>query len=481
LKITPRPVDPHQLTHRQSQAAVGTLLGSAVGDALGAPFEFKSGGLYSSTFPTPVIGGSGEMVGGGGYGWAPGEFTDDTQMALALAEAIRSSKDVLDLDVLWSHFQAWKMNAADIGNTTSRALSGADHRTAARDAHEWLGYSASNGAVMRVAPVGIAGVRWGRDVTIRVALDQAALTHFDMRARWAAAIAAEVIRQLILGGDFSAAVADAVTVVDDEHREEFQRLLSPEWRPNVPGDGRNGLAMVCLAQAVWAVRHTATFADAVTAAVDLGDDADTVAAVTGALAGALYGIQQIPARWVTYVHGTVTQPGGTITTYRHHDLVAVVGDLIGRPARPMHSPEPIIPVTQVHDLGVHACNLLGAETAPTDMGVISLCRMEDRLAHLPYRREYYILDNWGEGNNPHLGAIVEDAVSTMEAFLAEGREVVVHCHGGRSRTGLILKAWYMRRFGVDHFEAHDWLDRCWPHYATWNVDFMEFLDDEWSN
>jgi len=77
--------------------------------------------------------------------------------------------------------------------------------------------------------------------------------------------------------------------------------------------------------------------------------------------------------------------------------------------------------------------------------------------------------------------VVEDAVIAIEAFLREGREVLVHCHGGRSRTGLILKAWYMRRFNVDHFDAEQWLEENWPHYATWNTDFYDFLSNEWGN
>ena len=85
LTPTTMPIDTSTLTHKQQQAAVGALIGAAVGDALGAPFEFKPGGIYKKRFPRAVVGGTGEMVGGGTFGWAPGEFTDDTQMAMALS------------------------------------------------------------------------------------------------------------------------------------------------------------------------------------------------------------------------------------------------------------------------------------------------------------------------------------------------------------------------------------------------------------
>ena len=135
--------------------------------------------------------------------------------------------------------------------------------------------------------------------------------------------------------------------------------------------------------------------------------------------------------------------------------------------------------TKIHDLGIHACNYLGAPLADTNMAIVSLCRMEDALRYHPYRREFYIIDQWGEGHNPHLRHVTEEAVDAIDAFLAEGRDVVVHCHGGRSRTGFILKAWYMRRFGVKHEEAHTWLRDIWPHYVTWNDDFEGFIKHEW--
>lgn len=72
---------------------------------------------------------------------------------------------------------------------------------------------------------------------------------------------------------------------------------------------------------------------------------------------------------------------------------------------------------------------------------------------------------------------MHDAVHSIEAFLREGRQVLVHCHGGRSRTGFILKAWYMVRYRASHDEAHSWLESVWPHYRTWTLDFCNLLDD----
>ena len=101
--------------------AMGLLVGAAVGDALGAPFEFGLAGDYGRRFPEPVIGGIGEMVGGGHFDWAPGEFTDDTQMALALSESL-VARGGFDPDDVWERWQTWASEADDIGSTTRTAL-----------------------------------------------------------------------------------------------------------------------------------------------------------------------------------------------------------------------------------------------------------------------------------------------------------------------------------------------------------------------
>ena len=476
MTIPTQPMHHSSLTRAQVYNAVGALIGAAVGDALGARFEFMQPGLYGSTFPTPVLGGIGEMIGGGSFQWKPGEFTDDTQMALALAEALLADGGEFVPSRVWEHFRAWQTEAADIGNTTRAALRSADYRTAALEAHQRFGVSGGNGSVMRIAPIGIAGVRWGAEKTKAVAYEQSLLTHFDPMAGLSAFIAAEMIRQLILGRSLEDALASIDPHVEAELRDTYEALFAAGWHPGQWTTSGNGYSIVCLAQAVWAVRTTDSFEAAVTAAVDLGDDADTVGAVAGAIAGAKYGIQNIPSRWVTYLNGSVAQPDGALKTYFQYDLVSIAHQLLGAPTKGISSQHSPVPPTQVHDVGIFACNSAGAPLASPEMGIVSLCRMEDALHSHPYRREFHIVDQYGDGHNPHLGAVLDDAVATIDSFLAEGREVVVHCHGGQSRTGFVLKAWYMRRFNVDHGTAHDWLTDVWPLYATWNEDFTAHLD-----
>lgn len=495
---TPHPTNPaqHPLPHRNAtptnlERGVGALVGSMVGDALGAPFEFGLPGEYRIRFPQPEVGGTGEMVGGGGFGWEPGEFTDDSQMAIALAESLIAHGGI-DADDLWQRWRAWAATASDVGIITRTALSHADWHDAGARAHAGLGRSAGNGALMRTVAIGLwFAVReatttdGGPDITqltMQAAVQQAALTHHDPAAGWGAAIAAELVRRTILGGDPILELPEVLHRVPAEVAERFVTMLQPDWVPNSgasvdePG---NGSVWGCLAQAVWALRHHHTFADVVTAAIDLGGDTDTVACVAGALAGARHGMQAIPSRWVTYLHGSLDTPSGT-ERYDNSSLQGLAIRLMGRtpgglsPFDRTVSPQQMLP-------GVWAADLSGAAAA-TDryFAVLSLCRTGGAFSNVPVRREVYVFDQDHADANPSLGDAVADAVRTIEAWRAEGRQVLVHCHGGRSRTALVLKAYAMRLNGWSADDAHEWLLDTWPPYDPWNGTFAHFLANEWA-
>jgi ADP-ribosyl-[dinitrogen reductase] hydrolase len=161
----------------QTQYAIGALIGSAVGDALGAPFEFQPAGRYSARFPQPVRGGRGEMIGGGP--WTAGEFTDDTHMALALAESLLAH-GALGATDLWSRWRAWAATAKDVGILTRHALARAMHDGAAAHAHAANGgRSAGNGSLMRNTPVALFTLRKPLDSAVALAVAQSRLTHHD--------------------------------------------------------------------------------------------------------------------------------------------------------------------------------------------------------------------------------------------------------------------------------------------------------------
>jgi len=472
------------LTRPQLNRLTGSFLGAAVGDAVAAPFEFDRAGRWSETFPTPVLGGSGEMIGGGSFDWARGEATDDTQMAVALAWSLGHTGG-FDADDLWARFRAWAAGAVDIGINTRAVLAHTHHVDAARRVHEETGRSASNGSVMRIAPVAIMGVRLGARDTVELASAQSRLTHHDPAAAAGAALVAETIRRTIITGDFEASLEDAFESVREHadpevvaELDEYVRLLAPGFDPRIAGGHGNGSVWGAVSQAVWGVRSTVTFYDAISAVADLGGDTDTVAAITGALAGALYGRQEIPSRWTSYLHVNVDTLGGDTRTLHTPDIVDLARGLVGLGPVRQTPPEQAYGPYEVDPAGVWAADLSGASVAPTDHAIVSLCLTGTAFRCHSHRREVYMRDENGD-HNPSLGAAVSDAVDAIDAFLAEGRRVVVHCHGGRSRTGLVLRAWWMRRNTATSAEAREWIDEAWPRWENWTRDFDDFLDDVW--
>ncbi|WP_035860257.1 ADP-ribosylglycohydrolase family protein [Kitasatospora cheerisanensis] len=279
------------------------MLGSAVGDALGAPFEFGPAEAFGKRFP----GVPGErfpyaaaMCGGGG--WAPGEATDDTQMAVHLGEAPLDAGG-LDLPEIFDRFRAWAAgDPKDIGILTECVLgSGLPWDLAAQIHFQTEGRAAGNGALMRAVTAAVRFAPQGRDATMDAARRISALTHGDGAAWEGTAILHELLRHALDGEDPLGAVPSTLAAVRAEHRARWATVLAPDWHPALATEN-NGAVWPCLGSALWALRATADFPAALRAVVDLGGDTDTTAAVTGALAGAVYGVGAIPAEWLAPLH-----------------------------------------------------------------------------------------------------------------------------------------------------------------------------------
>jgi ADP-ribosyl-[dinitrogen reductase] hydrolase len=179
------------------------------------------------------------------------------------------------------------------------------------------------------------------------------------------------------------------------------------------------------------------------------------------------------------VHGSFRTPSGR-TSYRYADLLDTARLLMGRSRANRTSLEtPAHPQRVDDEVPVFASDLGGAIECDGDFATVSLCLIDGRLDHHTVRRELYLRDEVGHDENVNLLAAVEDAVTAIDALLKDGHRVLVHCHGGRSRTGLVLKAWAMRRYSFTEAEAHDWLEARWHRYRPWNTTFTEFLRDTW--
>lgn len=281
----------------------GALLGLAVGDALGTTLEFRPPGSFA-----PLT----DMVGGGPFRLAPGQWTDDTSMALCMAESllIRGDFDPRDLMQRWLRWRdegLWSATGQcfDIGVTTSAALS-----RFRRNGEPFAGStdprSAGNGGIMRLAPV---PMRFAADPALAIAraADSSRTTH----AARACLDAARYLGGLIVGALHGVPKADLLAPRYSPLPGGWQRdVLCPEidaiaagsfHHKQPPAIRGTGYVVDALEAALWAFAGTDEYASGALRAVNLGDDADTTGAIYGQLAGACYGYVALPPRWVRVI------------------------------------------------------------------------------------------------------------------------------------------------------------------------------------
>jgi ADP-ribosyl-[dinitrogen reductase] hydrolase len=276
----------------------GTLLGLACGDALGGPVEFLNRDEIAARFPTGVS----EFTGGGWLKLAPGEVTDDTEQVLILAESLTDKG--LDLDRLATGLIAWfRRNPKDIGNMTRIALEALAAGTAPLEAGavslaaRGERAAAANGAVMRCAPVALR-FRRDPDRLIRASLDSARVTHAEERASWGTVAVNQAIAHLLDGRGISDAPAAAVVGIPNGEVRGAVLDAAGRQRNEVRS---GGFVLETIGASFWSLLNAGSAREAIETAVALGDDADSTGAVTGALAGAAYGVSALPTSWVETV------------------------------------------------------------------------------------------------------------------------------------------------------------------------------------
>jgi ADP-ribosyl-[dinitrogen reductase] hydrolase len=274
--------------------AVGSILGLAIGDALGAPFEFQR----AAQIPRPVPAFERPWM-----GLPPGTWTDDTAMARNLwTSLIEHAGDLDTSDVLARHLAWLATGPPDVGTLTRKVLTAwADGASdPARDYVEQRGpeVSAGNGSVMYCAPLGVAYAR-RPDALLHAAPALSAITHWDERCRTACLAVTLAAAALVRGERSDDAVAAAVqTVADLEGGEELEYLVGEAGRAR-PLDGPDmGFTLFTAGIALQVTGEGRGFEDGLRLVVGLGGDTDTNAAVAGALLGAAHGSRGLPAAWL---------------------------------------------------------------------------------------------------------------------------------------------------------------------------------------
>lgn len=269
----------------------GCLLGLACGDAVGTTVEFRARGSFA-----PVT----DMVGGGPFGLAAGEWTDDTSMALCLAASLVHCKGFDAVDQM-NRYCNWRSvgymsstgSCFDIGLTVSGAL-GRYLATGDAFAGDPDPRTAGNGALMRLAPVPMLWAA-SAEATWHQAGESTRTTHGAQEAIDCSRLFALQLRAALGGASKAEVLAtQPLEPLCDKVAALARGAYADKPAARIKG---SGYCVESLEAALWCFAHTASFEDAVLAATNLGDDADTTAAICGQLAGAFYGEAAIPAHW----------------------------------------------------------------------------------------------------------------------------------------------------------------------------------------
>lgn len=440
----------------------GVLLAAAAGDALGAPYEFG-----------PARGPELEVAMVGGGVWEAGEWTDDTSMAIAIAEVASTGADLRETsaqDALVTRWREWSYSTKDIGIQTGSVLRAAAHggditaeraRAESAKLHERFGRTAGNGSLMRTAPVALAYLD-DEEAMVTAARAIGELTHYDPDAGDACVLWCASISHAVRTGELDIRIG--LRHIDSHRRDLWLKRLD-EAESSRPSDFPNNGWVVAALQAAWsAIANTPIPEDdpaagvfraghlrlALDAAVRSGHDTDTVAAIAGALLGAAYGASAVPLEWRMLLHGW---PDMTA-----HDLVALAS-AIERKGKP-DGFDFTYPGSPVDTFAYHPYDeavLLGGigvlRALPDEVdAVVSLCRLaDDDMRHDMPHAEVRLIDRPEHDENPNLEYVLHETVRLVERLRAEGRTVLVHCVGAYSRTPTVgaLYGARLRNIGAD--------------------------------
>ena len=286
------------------------MLGHAVGDALGVPVEFCE---RNELVEKPVT----DMVGYGTYPYPEGCWSDDTSMSLAALDSLASGK--LDFDDIMVKFGEWYYDDEytptgemfDVGNTCSYAI---DNYFAYHKPVEECGLtgerSNGNGSLMRIHPFVmyatasfLKGNEEGYWLWMECIKRASALTHAHDRSVMGCYIYGYCLSFLLKEATRESLIAGIKFAAEDldylPEFEHYRRIFDPNFEKIAIDDIKStGYVVDTLEAALWCVLTTNNYRDCVLKAVNLGDDTDTVAAVAGGLAGALYGYDAIPKEWL---------------------------------------------------------------------------------------------------------------------------------------------------------------------------------------
>jgi ADP-ribosyl-[dinitrogen reductase] hydrolase len=281
------------------------LMGVCVGDALGVPVEFTS---RAERVKSPVT----TMLGYGTWNQPPGTWSDDSSLTFCLAECLCRG---FSLDEIANSFWRWYKNAYwtprgelfDIGTTTHEAIMRLKQGIAPVDAGGRVEHSNGNGSLMRILPMAYYHKTVAFPELISRVHEVSCITHGHARSQVACGIYISIAVCLLKGADPQTAYIEGLQnvrkiytgseyILETPH---FARVFSGQIHKLPVEEIRSGTYVIdTLEASLWCLLNSSSYAEAVIKAVNLGDDTDTTAAVTGGLAGICYGVENIPSEWI---------------------------------------------------------------------------------------------------------------------------------------------------------------------------------------
>ena len=439
------------------------------------------------------------MVGGGAFGWEPGEWTDDTQMALCIAEVTQTGSS--DTEAIGERFLQWyRSGPKDVGVQTAAVLGAArepgDLARLARARFEARPHnSAGNGSLMRCGPVGL--LHPGDDEALadssRAISD---LTHGDPLTAEACVLWCVAIERAVREGRLDG-IHEGLALLPAASRDRWASWIQEAESEPPRSFKPNGFVVKALQAAHAAITQTPVpdeypcvhLQDSLQAAVAIGHDTDTVAAIAGSLLGARWGVSAIPLKWRRLLHGW---PG-----YQARDLLRLAvmtvkagqADAEGWPtAKRMipHYKQTFMPAGTAVPLPDDPPVLIGDAAGLEAVGdtadaVLSLCRMgtDDWGKEAGEHHEVWLVDSNDPKDNPNLDFVLHDLAEWIAERRDEDKTVFVHCVRAENRTPTVAAAYVAERLGVSGKEglervvpllppAHpsrafsQALDRIWP-------------------
>jgi ADP-ribosylglycohydrolase len=475
--------------------SVGVVLASAAGDALGAPHEFHP----ALRRDAPL-----EMTGGGSFAWRPGEWTDDTQMALALLTPLAAGDR--SLDAVERGFLDWyRAHPADVGNQTASVLgAGLPLGESAARYQKRHPEGAGNGGLMRIGPAGLS--HSGEPARIaEYAAATTALTHphrdcVDASILWSVAIDHTIHLAPPAGEewDFAEAVRLGLPLLPAERRDRWDHLIDEAVARPAVEFSNNGWVIHAFQAALAAIVHASPPAGApacrhlpaaIEAAVRCGNDTDTVAAIAGALLGARWGATAVPLRWSSVLRGQRINRQPDLAAHDLERLARLAAgkgaaDRLGWPSCQRLVPYYLshfdqVPIS-VELGGAHFGNIAGLAPAIAAGAnvVVSLCRMGTEDVPAGVGHPVVGLIDTSLEDNPNLPFLLADTADFIAHQVADGRSVYVHCVQAEHRTPAVAAAYLARHRGMSVDKAIETVKAAIPHHLLpWLVDGLQRAAD----